>query len=69
LIIFLNESSEFERVKAFLFDSNELFVLENLNRYKCKVFNSKDINAFNEEKFKQCYLQVQNSVNFLNAIG
>jgi hypothetical protein len=66
---FLNESSEFERVKAFLFDSNELFVLENLNRYKCKVFNSKDINAFNEEKFKQCYLQVQNSVNFLNAIG
>jgi hypothetical protein len=65
----LNESNEFERIKAFLFDSNELYVLENINRLKCKVFNSKDKEAFETEKFKRCYLEVQKNKKLFTAIG
>jgi hypothetical protein len=64
----LRESDEFEKVKMFLFNPNELYVLRNIDRVKSRILSGKPEDDYNTEKFKQAYNHLISNHKFMESI-
>jgi hypothetical protein len=65
----LRESDEFDRVKMYLFNTNELYVFDNIDRVKSRVLNHhlKD-HLFDMERFKHSYQQILNNQKLFDIL-
>jgi hypothetical protein len=55
-------------MKQYIFNNNELYVIDNIDRLKCKMLNYKYNNTFDKCKFKECYKQSLSNFKFMKTI-
>jgi hypothetical protein len=65
----LKESDEFERLKMYLFDSNELYVFNNYDRTKNGILNNQKEFDFNGELYKYAFQQMNGNKKLVDVIS
>jgi hypothetical protein len=66
---FLRESDEFERLKRYVFNKQELYVFENMDRFKSRVLNKESLTeSFDYDDFKKAYMQTLTNQKLLDVI-
>jgi hypothetical protein len=64
----LKESNEFKKLKMYLLSSEELYVLENIDRFRKSIVNDNLSETFDFQKFKSSHQQAQSNIRFIKAI-
>jgi hypothetical protein len=66
---FLRESDEFERLKKYVFNKQELYVFENMDRFKSRVLSKESFtDGFDYDDFKKAYMQTLTNQKLLDVI-
>jgi hypothetical protein len=64
----LKESDEFEKLKMYIFNSQELYVFENIDRFKSRILSSPGAEPFDNERFKKAFQQASANQKLLDVI-
>jgi hypothetical protein len=57
----VKDLDELDRVKMYLFNNPELYILENMDRFKSTFLSFKERDIFDIDKFKLSYKQVMSN--------
>jgi hypothetical protein len=56
----LKESDEFDRLKMYMFNKDEVYVFDNIDRFRSSILNGQIDDKFESEKFKKAYQTISN---------
>jgi hypothetical protein len=65
---FMKESEEFEKLKLYMFNSQELYVFNNIDKLKSRILTSTPEDGFDYQRFKQVYLNVLSNNKLIDVI-
>jgi hypothetical protein len=64
----LKSSEEFERLKAYLYNEQELYVFNNIHRFSNIMLEKKEEEVFDLKRFKGCYNNISQNTKLKKII-